>query len=96
MQAPTRAGDAPPGIYMLFVLDDPGVPSVAKIVRVNVADSPNPAIDADAHQPGRPDGTRRQRGDACTIAASDPNGDVLTLLAPPACRRAWRSTAPPA
>ena len=34
VQAPTRAADAPPGFYMLFVLDGNGVPSVSKMVRV--------------------------------------------------------------
>ena len=32
--APTTANIAPPGIYMLFVIDADGVPSVAKMVRV--------------------------------------------------------------
>jgi len=34
---PTRATDVPPGYYMLFVFDGSGVPSKAKIVRINVA-----------------------------------------------------------
>ncbi len=33
---PARATDVPPGYYMLFVLDGSGVPSKAKIVRINV------------------------------------------------------------
>ncbi len=33
---PTRATDVPPGYYMLFVLNGNGVPSKAKIVRINV------------------------------------------------------------
>ena len=37
VQAPDTAGEAPPGYYMLFVIDDVGVPSVAKIMRVNIA-----------------------------------------------------------
>ena len=32
--APTRRTFAPPGHYMLFILNDAGVPSVAKIVRI--------------------------------------------------------------
>ena len=32
-QAPTRATDAPPGFYLLFVLNSAGTPSVAKIVK---------------------------------------------------------------
>lgn len=34
-QLPATAGDAPPGFYMLFVLDAAGVPSVARIVRLD-------------------------------------------------------------
>jgi hypothetical protein len=33
---PTRATDVPPGYYMLFALNGSGVPSKAKIVRINV------------------------------------------------------------
>jgi hypothetical protein len=34
VQMPTRATDTPPGHYLLFLLDDRGVPSVGRIVRV--------------------------------------------------------------
>ncbi len=34
IQAPTRAGDAPPGYYLLFALNAAGTPSVAKIVKI--------------------------------------------------------------
>ena len=44
VQAPTRAGEAPPGFYMLFVLDAAGVPSEARMLRVGVAANPNPAV----------------------------------------------------
>jgi hypothetical protein len=43
--APARAADAPPGYYLLFVINDQNVPSIAKIVRMNVAANPNPAAD---------------------------------------------------
>jgi hypothetical protein len=33
--APTRAADAPPGYYMLFVINSQGVPSSARIVSIN-------------------------------------------------------------
>lgn len=36
VQTPTVAGDAPPGFYMVFVLDNAGVPSIAKIIRINI------------------------------------------------------------
>jgi hypothetical protein len=32
---PRRAADAPPGYYMLFVIDSKAVPSIARIVRIN-------------------------------------------------------------
>ncbi len=32
--APSRPALAPPGHYMLFILNDRGVPSVAKIIRI--------------------------------------------------------------
>ena len=35
-QLPSRAGDVPPGYYMLFVLNEQGVPSVARMVRVGI------------------------------------------------------------
>lgn len=34
VRMPTRATDATPGFYLLFVIADTGVPSVGKIVRV--------------------------------------------------------------
>ncbi len=37
VQLPSRAGEVPPGYYMLFVLDGQGVPSVARMVRVGVS-----------------------------------------------------------
>jgi len=44
VSAPTRASDAPPGYYLLFVLDGQGVPSVGKIIKINVqADSSAPS-----------------------------------------------------
>ena len=42
---PARATDTPPGYYILFIFNSQGVPSVGKIVRVNVAANPNPTPD---------------------------------------------------
>ena len=51
-----RPGAAPPGYYMLFVLDNAGTPSVARWVRVG-ADAPAPAVLPDhRRRPPRPDG----------------------------------------
>ena len=76
VQAPTRAGDAPPGFYMVFVLDTAGVPSVAKMLRMNVAATPNPAITPSLTNPGD---RSTVVGTAVNLplSASDPNGDVL-------------------
>ena len=35
-EMPARAAETPPGYYLLFVLNEAGVPSLARIVRVNV------------------------------------------------------------
>jgi len=38
---PANAGDLPPGFWMVFALDDRGVPSMAATLRVNVAAAPS-------------------------------------------------------
>ncbi|HEV7914217.1 MAG TPA: PA14 domain-containing protein [Albitalea sp.] len=80
VQAPTRAGDAPPGFYMLFVLDAAGVPSVAKILRINVAATPNPAITPTLANPGDRTSTLAAPT-SLQLLASDPNGDTLRYTA---------------
>jgi hypothetical protein len=37
VQLPSNAYETPPGFYMVFVIDDAGTPSVARIVRLNAA-----------------------------------------------------------
>jgi YVTN family beta-propeller protein len=76
VQAPTRAADAPPGSWILFVLDANGVPSEGKIVRVGVASNPNPqvvpvlaAVPDQTSIVGVPVSVQ--------LSATDPNGDVL-------------------
>ena len=76
VQAPTRAGDAPPGFYMVFVLNTTGVPSVAKMLRMNVAATPNPAITPTLANPGDRS-TVLGNAASLQLSASDPNGDVL-------------------
>jgi len=41
-EMPARATETPPGYYLLFVVNDAGVPSRAKIVRVNIRQEPPP------------------------------------------------------
>jgi len=80
VQAPTHAGDATPGYYMLFAFNEAGVPSVAKILRMGIASNPNPAINPAITNPGAQTSTL---GDTVTLAlaASDPNGDTLSYAA---------------
>ena len=80
VQAPPRAADAPPGFYMVFVLDAAGVPSVAKIVRMNIAATPNPAITPTLVNPGD-QSTPLATAVNLQLQASDPNGDVLGYAA---------------
>jgi len=80
VQAPTRAADAPPGFYMVFVLDSAGVPSVAKIVRINVATTLNPAITPSLATPADQTATVGT-GASLLLSASDPNGDTLNYSA---------------
>jgi YVTN family beta-propeller protein len=44
-QLPTRTSDTPPGYYLLFVIDDAGVPSEASILSLNIDPTPNTAVD---------------------------------------------------
>jgi YVTN family beta-propeller protein len=80
VQAPTRAADAPPGTYMLFVFSDTGVPSVAKMVRMGIASNPNPATVPVLTNPGAQTSVI---GDAVNLplSATDPNGDTLAYAA---------------
>jgi YVTN family beta-propeller protein len=76
IQAPTRAADAPPGFWMLFALNESGVPSQARIVKVNVAANWNPAITPVLTNPGNQAGTFGV-STGLQLTASDPNGDEL-------------------
>jgi YVTN family beta-propeller protein len=44
-QLPARASDTPPGFYMMFALNAAGVPSTAKMLRINIDSTPNTAVD---------------------------------------------------
>ncbi|MSQ91474.1 MAG: DUF1929 domain-containing protein [Gammaproteobacteria bacterium] len=75
-QAPTHAADAPPGYYMLFVINPAGTPSIASIARIGVASTPNPAFIPNLISPGNQSG---QAGTPASLqlSATDPNGDTL-------------------
>jgi YVTN family beta-propeller protein len=80
VNSPSRAGEATPGYYMLFVFDDAGVPSEAKILRMGIAPPLNTLIVPRMTNPGNQSGVL---GTAQTlqVVASDPNGDVLAYSA---------------
>jgi len=80
VQAPTHAGEAPPGFYLLFVFNEAGVPSVANIIRMGIASDPNPAITPVLTNPGAQTTTVGTAVDLA-LSASDPNGDVLSFAA---------------
>ncbi len=80
VQAPARAGDAPPGYYMIFAIDSAGVPSVAQIAAMGIAANPNPAVVPTITNPGN-QATLVNSGVNLQLAASDPNGDTLSYAA---------------
>ncbi len=81
VQVPARASDVPPGMWMMFVFDDAGVPSVAKMVRVNVASALNVAVTPVITAPGNQGGSAGNAIAGLQIVASDPNGDTLSYAA---------------
>jgi len=76
VQIPGRASDIPPGIWMMFVIDDAGVPSEAALMRVNVAAALNTAVVPSLSNPGAQVSVVGNGVDLQLIA-SDPNGDPL-------------------
>ena len=80
VQAPTRAAFAPPGHYLLFVLDSAGVPSVGRILRIGVAGDPNPEITPTLVNPGARS-TGLGGSVSVQLVAADPNGDTLRYSA---------------
>jgi YVTN family beta-propeller protein len=80
VQIPGRASDVPPGTWMLFVIDDAGVPSEATMVRVNVAGALNTAVQPVLSAPGDQSSVIGSAA-SLQLAATDPNGDVLTYSA---------------
>ena len=80
VQAPTRAALAPPGYYILFVIDSAGVPSLGKIVRMGVAGVPNPAVTPAVTNPATQTSVQGSNV-TLQLTASDPNGDTLSYAA---------------
>ena len=61
VQAPTRAALAPPGYYLLFVLDSAGVPSVGRILEDRRRQQSQPGDHSDPEQPRQSDHGAGQR-----------------------------------
>ncbi|MGQ0621998.1 MAG: PA14 domain-containing protein [Panacagrimonas sp.] len=78
VQMTSRASDTPPGYYMLFALDDLGVPSTARMVFINVA-----TTDGQAPSIVNPGNQSTEPGTAVNlqIEASDPDNDDLRYTA---------------
>ena len=52
VHAPTSAAAAPPGYYLLFVLNQAGTPSVGHVARVGVAGVPDGEVTPAMEDPG--------------------------------------------
>jgi YVTN family beta-propeller protein len=78
VQAPTRAADAPPGFYLLFVMNDAGTPSIARIARIGVAGEPDPGTAPVLDVPGD---QNSEVGSAVSLqlTATDAESAVLTF-----------------
>ncbi|HVF16866.1 MAG TPA: galactose oxidase-like domain-containing protein, partial [Steroidobacteraceae bacterium] len=76
IQAPTKAAESPPGYWMLFAINENGVPSKGRILKVNVTSDYNPAVSPTLTNPG--DKTTIVRlATSLQLTATDPNGDDL-------------------
>ena len=85
---PQNANLAPPGVYMLLIVDDAGVPSVAKMVRIGSdAPPPPPPPPPPSNQPPTVTLTQPPNGATFTApatvnlaaTASDADGHVTTV-----------------
>ena len=81
--APASGDLAPPGHYMLFILNASGVPSVARIIRVGLSDLPTLSVAFSGTGGGT--ATSSPEGITCGIDCTEtyPQGTVVTLTATP-------------
>ncbi len=80
VNSPARPGEATPGYYMLFVFDEAGVPSEARILRMGVAGPRNSLQAPSITNPGARTGTPGV-ATSVQLSATDPNRDRLTFSA---------------
>ena len=76
--APSSPNLAPPGYYMLFILNSDGVPSVAEIVRINAA--PGDTLPPNTNITAGPTGTITENTASFTWSGDDditPTGDLV-------------------
>jgi len=80
VQAPTSAADAPPGFYMLFLLNGSGTPSVSRMVEIPVASTAKPAVTPVLTSPGNRAGPQGSSVNL-QVVATDPNNDEIGFAA---------------
>ncbi|WP_374676315.1 PA14 domain-containing protein, partial [Ideonella sp.] len=80
VQVPSQANQVPPGWYLVFVIDDAGVPSVARILNLGVSTGPDPEV-SPVLTPPPPQSTPVGATVDLALQASDPNGDTLLYSA---------------
>src|SRR6185503_19488792 len=76
VQAPARSIDAPPGFYLLFVLNSAGTPSLGQMVTVSAADAPGTNSPPNLTVPGQQTG-QVGVGTSLQLVATDANGDPI-------------------
>ncbi|HEX3553852.1 MAG TPA: galactose oxidase-like domain-containing protein [Thermoanaerobaculia bacterium] len=83
VMVPASANLAPPGHYMLFILNGSGVPSVAQIIRVGMSDLPTLSVNLSGNGTGTV--TSSPVGITCGSDCTEayPRGTVVTLTATP-------------
>ncbi|MBW8878653.1 MAG: DUF1929 domain-containing protein [Acidobacteria bacterium] len=81
--APASANLAPPGHYMLFILNGSGVPSVAQVIRVGLTDLPALSVNLAGNGAGTV--TSSPTGITCGNDCTEvyPQGTMVTLTATP-------------
>jgi len=77
VQAPSKAANAPPGFYLLFVLNAAGTPSIGKIVRIGVAGGANQGAPPVLQNPGSQSALVGSTV-SLPLAATDPDSEELS------------------